>query len=145
MTALRFRNLDVSPDEPVEAWPFEGVLAAVERGTLPDWQRLAASIDADPWGRVAHYVTEALQVVQRYGAGPLLTSVIERARARAEASERAEVAARVEALVALSGLSRQAFAERIGTSASRLSTYLCGKVVPSAALMVRMERIASKS
>jgi hypothetical protein len=34
------------------------------------------------------------------------------------------------------------FAERIGTSRSRLSTCMSGKVVPSATLMVRMQRLA---
>jgi hypothetical protein len=33
-------------------------------------------------------------------------------------------------------------AERIGTSRSRLSTYMSGKVVPSATLIVRMRRVA---
>ena len=32
-----------------------------------------------------------------------------------------------------------------GTSRSRLSTYMSGKVVPSAALMVRMRRVALKA
>jgi hypothetical protein len=45
-TALKFRNIDASPDDPIETWPFEGILAAVERGTLPDWRRLAAAIRA---------------------------------------------------------------------------------------------------
>ena len=142
MSALRFRNLDVSPEVPVEDWPFEGVVTAIERGTLPDWQRLAAAINAEPWGQVAHYVAEALQVVRPYGVAPLMESVIERARTRAERSERAEVAQRVARLLARSGLSRQAFAQRLGTSASRLSTYLTGRVVPSAVLLVRMERLA---
>jgi transcriptional regulator with XRE-family HTH domain len=48
----------------------------------------------------------------------------------------------VRTLVAGSGLSKRDFAERIGTSRSRLSTYLSGKVVPSATLMVRMRRVA---
>ena len=39
-------------------------------------------------------------------------------------------------------LDKQDFAERIGTSRSRLSTYMSGKVVPSATLMVRMRRVA---
>jgi hypothetical protein len=142
VSALRFRNLDVSPEVPVEDWPFEGVVTAIERGTLPDWQRLAAAINAEPWGQVAHYVAEALQVVRPYGVAPLMESVIERARTRAERSERAEVAQRVAGLLARSGLSRQAFAQRLGTSASRLSTYLTGRVVPSAVLLVRMERLA---
>lgn len=51
-TALKFRNITASPEDPVETWPFEGVLAAVERGTLPDWRRLARAIQADPWGPV---------------------------------------------------------------------------------------------
>jgi hypothetical protein len=143
LSALRFRNLDVSPEAPVEDWPFEGVVTAIERGGLPDWQRLAAAIDAEPWGQVARYVAEALHVVRPYGVAPLMESIIERARARAESSERAEVARRVAGLVARSGLTRQAFADRMGTSASRLSTYLTGRVVPSAALLVRMERVAS--
>jgi transcriptional regulator with XRE-family HTH domain len=48
----------------------------------------------------------------------------------------------VQGLVARSGLSKQGFAERIGTSRSRLSTYMSGQVVPSATLMVRMRRVA---
>ena len=47
-TPLKFRNITASPEDPVETWPFEGVLAAVERGTLPDWRRLARAIRADP-------------------------------------------------------------------------------------------------
>lgn len=142
MSALKFRNIDASPDDPVETWPFEGVLTAIERGTLPDWQRLTQAIDADPWGRVAEYVTEALKVSRPYGVGELMEAVIDRARERAERSERAEVAARVTEFFQRSGLSRQAFAKRIGTSRSRLATYLTGQVVPSAALMLRMERLA---
>jgi transcriptional regulator with XRE-family HTH domain len=45
--------------------------------------------------------------------------------------------------MAASGLSRAEFAARIGTSPSRLSTYATGKVVPSAAMLVRMRRQAS--
>ena len=65
-----------------------------------------------------------------------------RARKLASESERADVASEVRALVDRSGLSKQDFAERIGTSRSRLSTYMSGKVVPSATLMIRMRRVA---
>ena len=64
------------------------------------------------------------------------------ARKLAADSERAEVASEVRALAARSALSKQDFAKRIGTSRSRLSTYMSGQVVPSAALMVRMRRVA---
>jgi transcriptional regulator with XRE-family HTH domain len=67
--------------------------------------------------------------------------VLASARRDAEASERAEVAARVHAHLTASGLSRVAFAEAIGTSTSRLSTYLTGKVAPASTLLVRMERV----
>ena len=144
-TALKFRNIDASPDDPVETWPFEGILAAVERGTLPDWRRLAATIRADPWGPVAHQVLEAVHLLHTYGTTELMEGVVARARKLATESERADVASEVQALVARSGMSRQDFAERIGTSRSRLSTYMSGRVVPSAALMVRMRRVALRA
>ena len=144
-TGLRFRNIIVSPDEPVEAWPFEGILAAVERGTLPDWRRLAKAIQSDPWGPVAQQVLEAVQLSRPYGTAELLEAVVDSARTRAAESERQEVSAEVKRLVAQSGLSQQGFAERIGTSRSRLSTYMSGKVVPAASLLLRMRRVSSRA
>jgi DNA-binding transcriptional regulator YiaG len=141
-TALKFRNVEASPDDPVETWPFEGILAAVERGTLPDWRRLAKAISADPWGPVAQQVIEVLSLSRPYGTAELLEGVVARARQEASESERHEVAAEIRSLVDGSGLSRQEFAERIGTSRSRLSTYISVRVVPSAALMVRIRRVA---
>lgn len=143
MSALRFRNITASVDDPVETWPFEGILTAVERGTLPDWQRLAAAIRADPWGPVAQQVLQAIEMSQPYGTGELLTTVIERARQEAADAERDQVAGEIRDLVAQSGLSRQDFALRLGTSRSRLSTYMAGKVTPSATLMLRIRRVTS--
>ena len=140
-TELKFRNLEASPEDPVETWPFEGILAAVERGTLPDWRRLAKAIYADPWGPVAQQVIEALSLSRPYGTAELLEGVVSRAREEAADAERHEVAAEIRNLVDGSGLSRQDFARRIGTSRSRLSTYISGQVVPSAALMVRIRRV----
>ena len=145
MTALKFRNITASPDDPVDTWPFEGILAAVERGSLPDWRRLAAAIRADPWGPVARQVLEAIRLSRPYGTAELLEGVVERARKLAADSEREDVAAEIRNLVGRSGLSQRDFAERVGTSRSRLSTYMSGKVVPSAALMVRMRRVALKA
>lgn len=71
-----------------------------------------------------------------------LAAAIERAREQAERTEREEVAKEVTELIERSGLSRAEFAARMGTSASRLSTYASGKVTPSAALLVRMRRVA---
>lgn len=44
-----------------------------------------------------------------------------------------------------SGLTNAEFARHIGTSASRLSTCLSGKVTPSAALLLRIERVAESA
>jgi DNA-binding transcriptional regulator YiaG len=143
-TALKFRNIDASPEDPVDSWPFEGVLAAVERGTLPDWRRLVAAVNADPWGPVAQQVLEAVQLSRPYGTAELLEGAVARARKLAADSDREQVACEIRELVRCSGLSKQDFAERIGTSRSRLSTYLSGKVTPSAALMVRMRRVARR-
>lgn len=145
MSALRFRNIDASVDDPVETWPFEGILAAVERGTLPDWRRLAAAIRVDPWGPVAQQVLEAVELSRPYGTTELLTTVIERARKDAAAAEREAIAEETRNLVEGSGLSRQEFALRLGTSRPRLSTYMSGTVTPSAALMLRVRRVAAQA
>jgi DNA-binding transcriptional regulator YiaG len=140
-SGLKFRNVVTSPDDPVEAWPFEAILTAIERGTLPDWRRLARAIEADPWGPVARQVLDAVRLSRPYGTTELLEGVVQRARQRAADAERAEVAAEIRDLVRRSALSQQEFAERIGTSRSRLSTYMSGKIMPSAALMVRMRQV----
>ncbi len=143
MSALKFRNITASVDDPVETWPFEGILAAVERGTLPDWRRLAGAIRADPWGPVAQQVLEAVGLSPSYGTRELLTAVIERARQESAEAEREQVAAEIRDIVARSGLSQQDFAGRLGTSRPRLSTYMSGKVTPSASLMIRIRRVAA--
>jgi DNA-binding transcriptional regulator YiaG len=141
-SGLKFRNVVTSPDDPVETWPFEAILTSVERGTLPDWRRLARAIEADPWGPVARQVLEAVQLSRPYGTSAILEGVVQRARQRTADAERAEVAAEIRDLVQRSALSQREFAARIGTSRSRLSTYMSGKIMPSAALMVRMRHVA---
>lgn len=69
---LKFRNVAGSPVDPVETWPFEGILAAIERGSLPDWRRLARAIEADPWGPIAQQVLEAIRISRPYGTAELL-------------------------------------------------------------------------
>lgn len=49
---------------------------------------------------------------------------------------------RLDAAVATSGLSLRRFAHALGTSPSRLSSYRTGRVAPSAAFLLRAERIA---
>ncbi len=68
-----------------------------------------------------------------------------RARQDAADAERDEVAGEIRDLVGRSGLSQQDFALRLGTSRPRLSTYMSGKVTPSASLMLRMRRVAAQA
>jgi DNA-binding transcriptional regulator YiaG len=142
MMALNFRNVDASPDDPVEKWPLEAIQTALERGSLKHWRRLAAAIQAQPWGPVARAVEEVLTYSRPYGVAAAMERVIERARRSAETAERTAVASDIQRLIRESGLSRQEFASRMGTSPSRLSTYASGKVVPSATLVVRMQKLA---
>jgi len=142
MTSLAFRNVDVSPDDPVTEWPAEAIQTALERGGLADWRRLAAAIEEQPWGPLARDLEDVLAYSRPYGVTEAMERIIGRARLAAEEAEREEVATEVREFVAASGLSRTEFASRIGTSPSRLSTYATGKVTPSAALVLRMRRVA---
>jgi DNA-binding transcriptional regulator YiaG len=143
--ALSFRNLTITPDSPVSDWPTEAVQAALERGDLADWHRVVAAMRTDPWGRTARQVEEVLSHSRPYGIAEAMETALSRAREQAEAHERAEVAAEIRHAVEQSGLSQAEFASRIGTSASRLSTYATGKVTPSATLMLRIARVARRT
>lgn len=37
---MTLRNLEVTSDDPVSRWGFEGVLTALERDNLPGWHRV---------------------------------------------------------------------------------------------------------
>ncbi len=144
----RVRHVEVDPAAPVSTWPYEALVAILERGSIRDWAVLANEFRRDPWGPVARQVEDYLHEPQEQrepGLTALLQRAISRARQRAEQAERDAVAARVTQLVVESGLSTTEFAERIGTSRSRLSTYRHGRVTPSATLIHRMERVSAQA
>lgn len=141
--SVAFRNLTTSPSDPVSTWPTEAVQAALERGDLEDWRRLAAEVRHRPWGATARQIEEVLSHSRPYGIARLMEAVIERARRHIEQNEREAIAAEVREAIDRSGLTRTEFASRLGTSASRLSTYATGRVTPSATLMVRIQRLLS--
>ena len=136
--SVQFRNVDVDPASAVSTWPYEALVTVLERGALSDWRRIAKEIDARPWGRVARSVEAYLGYERPYGVAPLMDEVIAHARSRREAEEKARVGALVRDAVERSGLSRAQFADAVGTSASRLSTYCSGKVTPSASMLMRI-------
>lgn len=138
-----FRNVEVPSDAPASAWPYEAIVATLERGLIQDWAVLSREIRRDPWGVVAQQVADYLADQEPTGVGPLLARVIQRSREEAAEADKAEVAREIDELVRGSGLTSAAFAARIGTSSSRLSTYRRGTVTPSAAVLLRMRRLAA--
>ena len=142
--ALAFRNVDVSPDDPVVEWPLEAIQAVLERGSLSHWRRLADAIRTQPWGPVARGVEEVLTYSRPYGVALAMERVTALARAAVEKEECESVAEEVKRLIEASGLSRIKFASQSGTSPSLLSDYASGKVTPYATLIVRMRRTAEE-
>lgn len=138
--SLRFRNVDADVSDPVESWPTEALQTALERGGLAIRRRIASAIRREPWGAVARTVEEILSHSRPYGVAELFDIVIAQARADAEQRAVEEVAARIRELAARSSIAE--LARRTGTSRSRMSTYASGKVTPSAAMMLRIERAA---
>ena len=140
--SVNFRNVDADPSDPVETWPYEAMVAAIERGTVRDWAKITAAVRRDPWGGTARALEDYLSYTDPSGVTELLRRAVRQARVDAETADREKVAARVRQLIRESGLTAAKFASRAGTSASRLSTYASGKVVPSATTMLRLERAA---
>ncbi len=138
-----FRNVEASPTDDVHTWPYEALVIVIDRGLVSDWQPVFTELRRSPWGQVARRVERYLSYRDHDGVSSLFSLAIERARADADLADRAEVAARLRDAVARSGLTNAAFAKLVGTSASRFSTYLSGKVTPSAAMLVRIEDAAA--
>jgi DNA-binding transcriptional regulator YiaG len=137
--AVTFRNVDAQWSDPVSTWPYEALVTTLERGIVWDWQPVFREVEARPWGKVARWVLNYLETQEPRGLNILFAEVVRLARHEAELRERDAVAARVRAAIERSGLSAKDFAAEIGTSASRLSTYATGHVVPSATMLVRIE------
>ncbi len=94
--SMAFRNIETDPTAPVETWPYEGLVTAIERGGLVQWRRIAAAIRRDPWGRVARSVEDYAGYAEPTGGLAVLTRAVSRARTAAEDSERACVAREVQ-------------------------------------------------
>lgn len=69
---LRFRNLNVTPDDPVEAWGVEGILTAMDRGSLRHWHIIVDAVRNDPNGSVAQDLSEAVEIAEDHGVVALM-------------------------------------------------------------------------
>ncbi len=56
---LKFRNIDVTPDDPVEKWGVMGILTAFERGGVEDWRKIWRSAKVNGSQKVADEVAQA--------------------------------------------------------------------------------------
>jgi len=138
-----FRNVDADPADAVHTWPYEALVTVIDRGLVPDWQPVFAEIRRSPWGKVARRIERYLSYREPDRVGVLFQLAIDDARRRTERADKHETAARVRGAVTRSGLTAGEFATLVGTSASRLSTYMNATVTPSAAMLVRIERMSN--
>lgn len=137
-----FRNVEGSRTDSLETWPYEALVATLERGGVREWRPVLAEIRRRPWGVVARQIEQYLDYGDDHAVVALFSRAISSYREQAQARERSAVADRVRECLKQSGLTSADFAERIGTSASRFSTYVNGRVTPSATLMLRIEECA---
>lgn len=114
----------------------------IEHGDLASWRRHLANVAAVPWSPYARDLADAARQQGFPGVADLIAACAARFRSRAEEDDRAEIAREIRALVHASGSTQRTFAELVGTSQSRLSTYANGIVTPSAAMMLRIRRTA---
>ncbi len=115
----------------------------IERRGVDEWRRVLSIIAANPWGPEVSALTEMAVEAALPSPAAALQWCAKVYRKRFEEAERLEVAKEIRRLVAISGCSQRQFAQYIGTSPSRLSTYVNGLVTPSAAMMLRISRSAS--
>lgn len=137
---LAFRNLDLTPDDPVEEWGTEGILTAIDRGGLEHWRRILAAVEADPHGEVSLDLEDALSMAEDRGVVAMLRRNLERARL----SDRERLSLSLRSWADASGMTRSELADWLGTSRTRLSTYVNGSVTPNAALADRLRRRAER-
>lgn len=136
ITDLDPRDAVAVPEHP------DDLLLAVDKLGVPEWRRLLANIAVNPWGPEATRLHELALAADLPAPAQAIEWCAKVYRRRFEEAERLEVAKEIRRLVAISGCSQRQFAQYIGTSPSRLSTYVNGLVTPSAAMMLRISRAA---
>ena len=66
---LKFRNIDVSPEDPVDKWGVEGILCAFERGHVDDWRKIWKSIYIEKSEKVMGDVAQVKDMLEREDLG----------------------------------------------------------------------------
>lgn len=140
--------LTVGPHDPSAAPELasEGdLLETFASGDVVLWRRLVAAALAEPWaGRVDGHLA-LIDPEERPCEFASVRALAATARRIAEEDERRAVADHIRTTVASTGLTQREFATLVGTSPSRLSTYVTGSVTPSAAMLLRINRMAKRT
>ena len=140
-TAVALLAEGVDPDEFLPVVRTAGELRGlVDGGTVLEWRHHLAMIAASPWSPYAQHLVDLAEVIERPLVGDVVNRYTGLCRDRLKESEREHVADEVRRLVHASGVTQRQFAQWVGTSPSRLSSYVSGAVTPSASLMLRMTR-----
>lgn len=137
---LLFEDIDPERDAPEPITSIDQLHDLVDRGSIVEWRHQLAAIAASPWGPYADRLLEIGRASDRPSTLAAIASAVEQCQEWCRDRERDQVAREIRHLVAVSGSSQREFASRIGTSPSRLSTYVRGTVTPSAAMLLRIQR-----
>ena len=120
----------------------EQLMDLVHHGNARRWRAALLPLIESPWGPYGEHIVALTKEAQL----DVITEVLQECRKvyrhRQEQRERDAIAREIRRLVAISGLTQRQFAAQIGTSPSRLSTYVNGRVIPSAAMLLRIRRVA---
>lgn len=135
---LRFRNLDITPDDPVELWGFEGMLAAIDRGYARDWRKLVNAVAGNPTLR--EVFDEARDAAESRSTVALLDEMLR----QAERTPKQIALERLRDAFNGTRMTQGELAAELGTSRTRLNSYLTGKVTPSMDVLVAVEQIADR-
>lgn len=72
---LKFRNIDVTPDDPVEKWGVTGILTAFERGGVEDWRKIWRSVKVDGSQKVAEEVAQVKKMLESGDLGYAISRI----------------------------------------------------------------------
>lgn len=134
---------DVTPGQPAPLLRSADELRTlIEDGNVELWRCQLSAIAGGPWGPHG----ERLVTLADEAGLPAVKLSVEQAlrhyRKTYEKAEKDAVGQEIRDLLRLSGVTQREFAQYVGTSASRLSTYATGVVTPSASMMLRIRRMA---
>ena len=109
---------------------------------LAGWRELLAPLAHTAWSDYADDLSARVADLADDWLSDLVAGCLGILRDQQADNERRMIAQRIRELVEGAGVTQGEFAEMVGTSRSRFSTYVNGRVTPSATMMLRITRTA---